>query len=169
MIASQIYSYARSKMFTEVFMKSIIFDSPVYYSDTDSAIIGRKLYDHLVQINLIYTPSVHGALKIFGLYELECKIAKLTVVSPKFYLAETYMNSASKGKIPDKDIKLKPRFKGISMRDSFENANGEFIPIIENEREFFTLRMEHKVRVKTWRFERTQAIHVRHVDMIKLI
>ncbi len=99
-----IYSYARSLMFNKILCKY-----PVYYMDTDSALVSNETYEKFA----------HLLGNKFG--ELSDDVCKpfnsIYVVAPKSY-----------GLFEDKKL-VKFRFKGVRRTDTYDNEAGDRVTV----------------------------------------
>jgi len=142
-----IYTYARVKMNKLLFSKY-----EILYTDTDSAVVRREVYEDLIKRGVIGDN--------LGMLKLELEFDRIIILAPKVYVC------IKDGKV------IKKCIKGVRDTDTWSvKEDGIYIPLEGNIIEFFESMLKHgKCYVKTWNyFNDVSNIQIVRRDPIKEI
>lgn len=148
-----IYSYARKKMYDNIYSKTNEFGGSIY-GDTDSCVVNQALYDDLISKGLVGDG--------LGQFKKEWDVHRIYVIQPKLYMI---FGINEFGKLSEKY-----RSKGVQARDKWQYSDGEYYSINEDMFKYLLeLRKNNeKLPVKTMAIKRINNVVYKH-DFIKYI
>ena len=147
-----ILAYARKSMYDNIFSKAHLFHQPIYYTDTDSAIICAAFYDYLVANGFILQK---GEKNVIGKFTHDGIIIRLIVAAPKFY-----------GFI-ELNGKITIKIKGVRGNDKYLLEGGLLSVKGEDGMRLLTTKLKGEmVQISTFAFYRDKG-KLKHRNVVK--